>query len=106
MKRDTFKTLLVFLSPVFALILYINYDAHWSPEAAIGQENLRNIRKVEIGMDSSTVLAIMGNPESRVYFLPVPQTTTYTYRTPPGSSMSCYVVFDNEMKVIERKVIQ
>lgn len=72
-------------------VVFYNYQFESSSEAIIANNNLQNIQEVEIGMDTSQVLAIMGHPiDMRNY----KGELFYDYEMPFGVSFQCQIIFD------------
>ncbi|GAA4372487.1 hypothetical protein GCM10023186_02040 [Hymenobacter koreensis] len=81
------------------LFLYTIYNEHWSPEARQGHLNQQHSKSIRQGMSRAEVKAIMGEPMDSSRDERVPQTLAYYYRVPPGSSLSCRIIFDFEARV-------
>ena len=70
-----------------------------SDEKKIGEQNLKKIEQVEIGMDTVEVLKIMGEPiERRKYKCDL----FYDYDLPSNVSGQITIIFDSTHKVIDK----
>ncbi|WP_439881378.1 outer membrane protein assembly factor BamE domain-containing protein [Pontibacter sp. MBLB2868] len=96
MKKRVFYILLAFSASLILLIGYSIYDSEHSSKAVVGLENLKKLKDVQIGMDSLSVLAIMGRPSDRYFFK---EETFYNYEVPPGNSYQAQIIFDKRGKV-------
>lgn len=94
-----FPLLVVLVSGAIGLVLYANYDTHFSPQARIGAMNGRNIRRVRPGMDTTQMHRIMGPPQDRSRFIwPAPE-IIYGYQHRPGTSDSYQITVNSGGKV-------
>lgn len=89
--------MLVIIVGIGSLVGYIIYDGKFSKEAAMGEKNIDNIRRVKLGMDTATVVRIMGKPIERREFK---SEIFYDYEVPPGSSFQCQIIFNSNRQVI------
>jgi hypothetical protein len=93
------KIILAFIGVVLLIVLVIIFNSHFSKSARIGKENLRNIQRIEIGMDTSQVISIMGEANQRWIFK---NEIFYDYDLPPGISGQLTLSIDSTGKVIHR----
>ncbi|WP_375419238.1 outer membrane protein assembly factor BamE [uncultured Hymenobacter sp.] len=84
------------------LVLYANYDTHFSDEVRLANMSAISIREVKIGMDTLQVNKIMGRPET---VSTIQQDRIYHYAHKPGSSSSYRIKFDTSYKVIGINII-
>ena len=85
------KFLMVFVIISFSIVIMLNSCQSKK------KYNLKNIEKIEIGMDSSEALKIMGQPIEKRFFK---GELFYDYEIPLGESGQCQIVFDSSGKVI------
>ncbi|MBY5951766.1 hypothetical protein KUV23_12325 [Algoriphagus marincola] len=94
------KTRLVIFGAVLMLILSFiiyNYKVKYNFKEKIANKNLDNIKKIKIGMDTTEVLGIMGDPiDKRRY----KSELFYDYGMPSGTSIQCQIIFDSLGQVI------
>ena len=83
---SSFAILILFVT------VYINYESKYSKDAIIARENLQNVQKVIIGMDTSQVLGIMGHPIDKRFYK---GELFYDYEVPSGLSLQCQIIFDS-----------
>lgn len=96
MKKRTVYIVLALSACLILLIGYSIYDSEYSSKAVVGIENVKKIKRVQLGMDSLSVLAIMGIPRDRYVFK---EETFYNYEVPPGSSFQAQIILDKRGKV-------
>ncbi|MDO7848151.1 hypothetical protein Q5H92_17425 [Hymenobacter sp. M29] len=84
------------------LILYANYDSYFSVNARLAKKNAKNIREIEVGMDSVRVNQIMGLPVGRYS---IKQDHIFHYIHQPGTSNSYQIVFNAAYQVKEVGII-
>lgn len=96
MKKRIFYILLALSICLSLLIGYTIDDSKYSSTAVAGIENVKKLKDVQIGMDSLTVLKIMGRPSDRYVFK---EETFYNYQVPPGSSYQAQIILDKRGKV-------
>ena len=96
MKKRIFYILLALSICLSLLIGYTIYDSKYSSTAVAGIENVKKLEDVQIGMDSLTVLEIMGRPSNRYVFK---EETFYNYEVPPGSSFQAQIILDKRGNV-------
>lgn len=81
---------------ILSIIGYIVYNGEYSKTAIVGKENVQNIQKVQTGMDSISVLTIMGQPSERYVYN---EEIFYNYEVPPGLSFQCQIILNKRGKV-------
>ena len=96
MKKRIIYIILALSGCLTVLISYSIYDSKYSNSAELGIENVKKLKDIEIGMDSLTVLEIMGRPSDRYV---MKGETFYNYEVPPGSSYQAQIVLDGMGKV-------
>lgn len=64
-----------------------------------GKDNLKNIKAVEIGMDTTMVIVIMGEPVQK---RPFKENLFFDYDLPDGSSGQLTITFDTLGYVIDK----
>lgn len=96
MKKRVVYIILVLLACLTSLIGYSIYDSKYSNSASLGIKNVMKLKDVQIGMDSLTVLEIMGMPSDRYVFK---EETFYNYDVPPGSSYQAQIILNRMGKV-------
>ena len=89
--------LLVIIVGIGSLVGYVIYDGKFSKEAAIGEKNIDNVVRLKLGMDTTTVIRIMGKPIERREFK---SEIFYDYEVQPGSSFQCQLIFNSSGQVI------
>jgi len=87
------KVILFIISVTVIVLFYLVIR----PIHSLEKENLENIQKVKIRMDSIQVLAIMGQPAERRYFK---GEIYYDYEAPSGSSVQIQVILDTRGYVV------
>lgn len=95
MKKIFFVVLILILIILFSFL----YHTHFSKQALIGKANLEKIKEVEIGMDTLSVLKIMGEPIEKRKFK---NEIYYDYELPSGSSGQLTISFDTLGIVIDK----
>ncbi|MGI4864241.1 MAG: hypothetical protein ACRYFZ_09995 [Janthinobacterium lividum] len=98
-KNPVLSVAVATVSLLLGIVLYANYDAHFSEKAKSGRQTAVAIRYVLIGMDSTQVRRIMGKADE------VLGTTQY-YAGQPGSSASYQVAFTSSGKVARIGIIE
>ena len=101
-----FPLLVVLVSGAIGLVLYANYDAHFSPEARAGAMNGRHIRQVRPGMDTIQMHRIMGPPQDVTRFHGPPVETVYHYQHRPGTSDSYQIKVNAKGKVKDVGIVE
>jgi hypothetical protein len=96
MKKRIVYIVLALSACLTLLIGYTIYDSEYSSKAVVGIENVKKIKDVQIGMDSLSVLAIMGRPNDKYVFK---GETFYNYEVPSGSSYQAQIILDKSGKV-------
>lgn len=96
MKKRIVYTILALSACLSLLIGYSIYDSEYSNSAVVGIENVKKLKDVQIGMDSLTVLEIVGRPSDRYVFK---EETFYNYEVPPGSSYQAQIILNSRGKV-------
>lgn len=82
---------------VLSFIIVYNSNVKHTLKEEIAYRNLENIKKIQIGMDTTEVLNIMGSPmEKRNYNSEL----FYDYETPSGTSIQCQIIFDSSGQVV------
>jgi hypothetical protein len=94
MKKFSLINLILFLS---AYGTFYYYTA-CSFSARVGKANWENIKNIQLGMDSSTVIKIMGIPSYKHYSKS--KNIIFLYENIPLESVSPEIVFDSTGKVI------
>ncbi len=89
MKRVIFLVVILFLFGLFFVLNNTDQDN--------GLVNIQNMKRVNIGMDTTKVLVIMGKPSEKRY---LKGELFYDYETPNGQSLQCQIIFDSFGKVI------
>ena len=93
------NVILAFIGVVLLIVLGLIFNSHFSKSAKMGKENIKNIRRIEIGMDTLEVLSIMGVPDQRWAFK---TEIFYDYDLPPGVSGQLTLSIDSTGKVIHK----
>lgn len=96
MMKRIFYFLLTLSVCLTLLIGYSIYESKYSSTAVVGSENVKKLHDVQLGMDSLTVLKIMGKPSDR-YVLK--EEIFYNYEVPPGSSYQAQIILNKSGKV-------
>ena len=98
--RKAVKIIILSITALFvASIVYLNYQAHFSKAAIEGKVNIKNIKKVEKGMNEKAVLNIMGEPDLVDYCDIDNILKGYNYHTNNKSWIYVTVCFDSLMTV-------
>ena len=98
----TIKTMFKVIATLFiGVILYLNYQTHFSKAAREGKNNIENIKKVKKGKNVNDVILIMGNPDLINYCDLDSLLKGYDYITNDDSFVYVTVCFDSTMKVEE-----
>jgi hypothetical protein len=92
-----FPLLVTLISVAVGLVLYANYDTHFSTAAHIGAANGHNIQWVRLGMDTVQVHRIIGPPQYRSHWSAVE--TIYGYQHRPGTSDSYQITINPKGEV-------
>jgi hypothetical protein len=87
------------LSIPILIILCGNFISCINGPSNPGNENLKNIKLVEIGMDTSQVITIMGEPIQKRLFK---ENLFFDYDLPKGSSGQLTITFDTIGQVIDK----
>lgn len=93
------KSLLLIVLLLAVCLIFIGYTFHneeYSKAAEVGKKNVQRFQEVQTGMDSLTVLKIMGNSSERYVS---EGDIFYNYEVPPGSSFQCQIVLNKRGKV-------
>jgi outer membrane protein assembly factor BamE (lipoprotein component of BamABCDE complex) len=100
--KKVIKITLIAIAVFFVvLVLYLNYQTHFSKAAREGKANIENIKKVRKGMSEEIVFKIMGEPDL-VDYCDIDSTLKgYNYNTNDESWMYVTVCFDSTMTVKE-----
>jgi len=77
---------------VLSGVVFLNYEFKNSSEAVTARNNLQNIKEIEIGMDTTQVLTIMGHPIDKRNHK---GELFYDYEIPSGLSLQCQIIFDS-----------
>ena len=93
------KILITIIALSVALVIYLNYQTHFSPEAKQGKINLENIRKVRKGMKEKKVIEIMGKPDEIDYCDLDSLLKGYNYNTNDDSWVYVTACLDSTMTV-------
>ncbi len=93
MKRTHIISSLIAILVIFGMTLF---ESTKNQQAIVNDNNLKNIREVEIGMDTSQVLTIMGSP---LYKRTFQGELFYDYEMPSGVSFQCQIIFDSSGSV-------
>ena len=64
-----------------------------------GNTNLKNLERIELGMDKKHVVTIMGLPKDTTFNLNLPVVESYYYHPPFLNSDGIYIGFDKNDKV-------
>ena len=100
--NKTIKTIFKVIAILFiGVILYLNYQTHFSRAAREGKANLEKIKIVKTGMTNDKVFLIMGKPDTILLPDNHFQFTQYWYKTNDDSYAHVKVVLDSTMKVEE-----
>lgn len=94
MKKKLIIGLIFIIVIIYGVIFYNDY---LSNEAVVGRKNAENIKKIKIGMDTTQVLKIMGEPEEKYTYQ---GTKFFNYAHPLASSETIQIKFDSSGKVI------
>ena len=98
----TIKTMFKVIATLFiGVILYLNYQTHFSKAAREGKNNIENTKKVKKGMTANKVILILGKPDTILFPDNHFQFTQYWYKTNDDSYSHVKVVLDSTMKVEE-----
>lgn len=101
MKKLIKITLIIIVALFMGLVLYLNYQSHFSMAAREGKANIENIKKVTKGMEKNIVTKIMGEPDTILFPNERFPFTQYWYNTNEESFAHVKVVFDSIMTVKE-----
>jgi outer membrane protein assembly factor BamE (lipoprotein component of BamABCDE complex) len=93
------KIFFVVLTLIMIGLLFLLYHTHFSKQALIGKSNLEKIKEVEIGMDTLSVLELMGKPLEKRKFK---NEIYYDYEIPSGNSGQLTISFDSLGIVIDK----
>ena len=87
------------LAFVIISLLIISYyiSSVRKPDSQKGELNLVNIQKIQLGMDTSAVVSIMGKPDSRYE---MKGSTSFYYPGTASTALDCHIIFDENAKVI------
>lgn len=88
---------IIIISFILFIYLFFMYEEHLNEDNKIGKMNLKNVKNVHLGMDTTSVLQIMGEPKSKSSF---EGEIFYNYNTPNFYSESCQIKFDSKGRVI------
>lgn len=80
---------------VFLLVLAFFYFTKWNATARKSKENVINSERLEIGMDSLQVKAIMGEPDTRSNYTSENNLSSFYYQPPYLASDGIYIHFDS-----------
>ena len=78
-------------------LTYLFYYSHFSENDKIGEQNFENFKSVKIGMDSVSVIKILGRPMDRHISI---KQIYFDYEIPYGSYLQLQIIFDSTGKVI------
>lgn len=96
-----FPLLIMLVSLAVGLIGYANYDTYFSAEARAATRNGQNLRTVRVGMDTTQVYRIMGQPSHVAHFTKPEEETVYHYQHRPGTSDS-YQILVNQRGIVSQ----
>lgn len=97
MKRRTGIGILVALAAVY--LVYITHRHVWGHDARMQRQHLYNITQVQPGMDTATVIHIMGTADYIMRPFKNHKDTKYKYHTVDESDPDIYITFDSGMHV-------
>ena len=78
-------------------LIYLFYYSHFSENDKIGEQNFENFKFVKIGMDSVSVIKLLGRPMDRHISI---NQIYFDYEVPYGSSLQLQIIFDPTGNVI------
>lgn len=101
MKRTLKISLSFVIGFLLVIIIYLNYQSHFSEEAKNGKKNIVNAENIEIGMTEEQVISIMGKPDTIQAFEveKIERNKYYYYSTNDESHPSIEITFDSAMRV-------
>lgn len=100
MKKSTAIAIFLILFLAF-IIIYLNYDSNSISKDVSINNNLENIKKIELGMSQVEVDKIMGRPYKILQINAPIAKTRYLYKIPDGVDAVCDIAFDSTMHVVD-----
>ena len=94
----------ILITLLAAYLLFLSYVHIWGSGARMERQHVRNIKKIQPGMDTATAISIMGKADYTIRSFNNIKETAFIYETNDESDGNIRVTFDSTMHVTDTYV--